>query len=153
MTVQVDYTFTASRNLHTRYRDPFLITVLQGTTPIKTLSDDLRKKMDLLQPTSVIFNIPSRLHLPYRLLEHLVCLLRSEVPCYVIYDDDPIRYRIMPVSLFKYTIEYDITDEIQDEQLRAFLLTNLDIENTNIQIDKEKKAIVNGVIKSIVKEE
>lgn len=76
----------------------------------------------------VIFRIPSRSLLPYRLVEHLVHLFNSDVPCYVLYDDDPIRYRVLPVSLFSYNVIAIYTKEdlgLDDKLVGNFVKTNV----------------------------
>lgn len=105
MAVQTIYILGLEGELTVRYTDELLLNVTHGLTPIVKLSEDMRTKLAGLDVyDKIIFKIPSRSVFPYALLEHLVHLMNTETPCYVLYADDPIRYRIAPVSIFSYTI-------------------------------------------------
>lgn len=129
MTVQAIYTLGLEGELTVRYTDELLLNVTHGLTPMATLTDDIHKKMSGLRCyDNVIFRIPSRSLLPYRLVEHLVHLFNSDVPCYVLYDDDPIRYRVLPVSLFNYNVTAIYTKEdlgLDDKLVGNFVKTNV----------------------------
>lgn len=129
MTVQAIYTLGLEGELTVRYTDELLLNVTHGLTPMATLTDDIPKKMSELRCyDKVIFRIPSRSLLPYRLVEHLVHLFNSDVPCYVLYDDDPIRYRVLPVSLFNYNVTAIYTKEdlgLDDKLVGNFVKTNV----------------------------
>ena len=129
MTVQAIYTLGLEGELTVRYTDELLLNVTHGLTPMATLTDDIHKKMSALRCyDKVIFRIPSRSLLPYRLVEHLVHLFNSDVPCYVLYDDDPIRYRVLPVSLFNYNVTAIYTKEdlgLDDKLVGNFVKTNV----------------------------
>ena len=127
MTVQAIYTLGLEGELTVRYTDELLLNVTHGLTPMATLTDDIHKKMSGLRCyDKVIFRIPSRSLLPYRLVEHLVHLFNSDVPCYVLYDDDPIRYRVLPVSLFNVTAIYTKEDlGLDDKLVGNFVKTNV----------------------------
>lgn len=129
MTVQATYTLGLEGELTVRYTDELLLNVTHGLTPMATLTDDIHKKMSGLRCyDKVIFRIPSRSLLPYRLVEHLVHLFNSDVPCYVLYDDDPIRYRVLPVSLFSYNVTAIYTKEdlgLDDKLVGNFVKTNV----------------------------
>lgn len=129
MTVQAIYTLGLEGELTVRYTDELLLNVTHGLTPMATLTDDIHKKMSGLRCyDKVIFRIPSRSLLPYRLVEHLVHLFNSDVPCYVLYDDDPIRYRVLPVSLFSYNVTAIYNKEdlgLEDKLIGNFVKTNV----------------------------
>lgn len=129
MTVQAIYTLGLEGELTVRYTDELLLNVTHGLTPMATLTDDIHKKMSGLRCyDKVIFRIPSRSLLPYRLVEHLVHLFNSDVPCYVLYDDDPIRYRVLPVSIFSYNVTAIYTKEdlgLDDRLVGNFVKTNV----------------------------
>lgn len=129
MTVQATYTLEIDGGLTVRYTDELLNNVTHGLTSIATLADDIHCKLSGLRPyDKVIFRIPSRSLLPYRLVEHLVHLFNSDVPCYVLYDDDPIRYRVLPVSLFSYNVTAIYTKEdlgLDDKLVGNFVKTNV----------------------------
>ena len=129
MTVQATYTLGLESELTVRYTDELLLNVTHGLTPMATLTDDIHKKMSGLRCyDKVIFRIPSRSLLPYRLVEHLVHLFNSDVPCYVLYDDDPVRYRVLPVSLFSYNVTAIYTKEdlsLDDKLVENFVKTNV----------------------------
>lgn len=129
MTVQAIYTLGLEGELTVRYTDELLLNITHGLTPMATLTDDIHKKMSGLRCyDKVIFRIPSRSLLPYRLVEHLVHLFNSDVPCYVLYDDDPIRYRVLPVSLFNYNVTAIYTKEdlgLDDKLVGNFVKTNV----------------------------
>lgn len=129
MTVQAIYTLGLEGELTVRYTDELLLNVTHGLTPMATLTNDIHKKMSGLRCyDKVIFRIPSRSLLPYRLVEHLVHLFNSDVPCYVLYDDDPIRYRVLPVSLFSYNVTAIYTKEdlgLDDKLVGNFVKTNV----------------------------
>ena len=73
MTVQATYTLEIDGGLTVRYTDDLLNNVTHGLTSIATLADDIHCKLLGLRPyDKVIFRIPSRSLLPYRLVEHLV---------------------------------------------------------------------------------
>lgn len=129
MTVQATYTLGLEGELTVRYTDELLLNVTHGLTSIATLADDIHHKLSGLRPyDKVIFRIPSRSALPYRLVEHLVHLFNSDVPCYVLYDNDPIRYRVLPVSLFSYNVTAIYTKEdlsLDDKLVENFVKTNV----------------------------
>lgn len=129
MTVQAIYTLGLEGELTVRYTDELLLNVTHGLTPMATLTDDIHKKMSGLRCyDKVIFRIPSRSLLPYRLVEHLVHLFNSDVPCYVLYDDDPIRYRVLPVSIFSYNVTAIYNKEdlgLDDKLVGNFVKTNV----------------------------
>lgn len=130
MAVQtIYYILGLEGELTVRYTDELLLNVTHGLTPMATLTDDIHKKMSGLRCyDKVIFRIPSRSLLPYRLVEHLVHLFNSDVPCYVLYDDDPIRYRVLPVSLFNYNVTAIYTKEdlgLDDKLVGNFVKTNV----------------------------
>lgn len=129
MTVQAIYTLGLEGELTVRYTDELLLNVTHGLTPMVKLTDDIHQKMSGLGIyDKVIFRIPSRSLLPYRLVEHLVHLFNSDVPCYVLYDDDPIRYRVLPVSLFNYNVTAIYTKEdlgLDDKLVGNFVKTNV----------------------------
>lgn len=129
MIVQAIYTLGLKGELTVRYTDELLLNVTHGLTPMAKLADDIHAKMSGLRCyDNVIFRIPSRSALPYRLVEHLVHLFNSDVPCYVLYDDDPIRYRVLPVSLFSYNVTaiYNKQDlGLEDKLIGNFVKTNV----------------------------
>lgn len=129
MTIQAIYTLGLEGELLVRYMDELLCNVTQGSIPMAKLSDDIHYKLSGLRPyDKIIFRIPSRSMLPYRLMEHLVHLLNTDVPCYVLYDDDPIRYRVLPVSIFSYNVTAFYAKEsldIDDKLIENFVKTNV----------------------------
>lgn len=130
MTVQATYTLEIDSSLTVRYTDELLNNVTHGLTSIATLADDIHRKLSGLRPyDKIVFRLSSRTMLPYRLMEHLVHLLNTDVPCYVIYEhDDPIRYRVLPVSLFSYNVTALYTKEdlgLDDKLVGNFVKTNV----------------------------
>lgn len=139
MIVQAIYTLGLEGELTVRYTDELLLNVTHGLTPMAVLTDDIHKKMSGLRCyDKVIFRIPSRSALPYRLVEHLVHLFKSDVPCYVLYDDDPIRYRVLPVSLFSYNVTAIYNKEdlgLEDKLVGNFVKTNVkDFHVTDVHV-------------------
>lgn len=129
MTVQAIYTLGLEGELTVRYTDELLLNVTHGLTPMATLADDIHAKMSGLRCyDKVIFKIASRSVFPYRLVEHLVHLLNTDTPCYVLYNDDPIRYRVLPVSIFSYNVTAIYTKEdlgLDDKLVGNFVKTNV----------------------------
>lgn len=129
MTVQAIYTLGLEGELTVRYTDELMLNVTHGLTPIVKLAEDIHNKMSGLRAyDKIIFRISSRSFLPYRLVEHLVHLLNTDVPCYVLYDDDPIRYRVLPVSIFSYNVIAIYTKEdlgLDDKLIGNFVKTNV----------------------------
>lgn len=129
MTVQAIYILGLDGGLTVRYTDELMLNVTHALTPIAKLSDDLHKKMSGLDVyDKIILNISSRSVFPYRLVEHLVHLLNTDTPCYVLYDDDPIRYRVLPVSIFGYNVTAIYNKEdlgLDDKLVGDFVKTNV----------------------------
>lgn len=129
MTVQAIYTLGLEGELTVRYTDELMLNVTHALTPIAKLADDLNHKvMGLSVYDKIIFKIASRSVFPYRLVEHLVHLFNSDVPCYVLYDDDTIRYRVLPVSLFSYNVIAIYNKEdlgLEDKLVGNFVKTNV----------------------------
>lgn len=129
MTVQAIYTLGLEGELTVRYTDELMLNVTHGLTPIAKLAEDIHNKMSGLRAyDKIIFRISSRGFLPYRLVEHLVHLLNTDVPCYVLYSDDPIRYRVLPVSIFSYNVTAIYTKEdlgLEDKLVGNFVKTNV----------------------------
>lgn len=139
MTVQAIYTLGLEGELTVRYTDELLLNVTHGLTPMATLTDDIHKKMSGLRCyDKVIFRIPSRSVFPYRLVEHLVHLLNTDIPCYVLYNDDPIRYRVLPVSIFSYNVTAIYNKEdlgLEDKLIGNFVKTNVkDFHVTDVHV-------------------
>ena len=129
MTVQAIYTLGLEGELTVRYTDELMLNVTHALTPIAKLADDLNHKvMGLSVYDKIIFRISSRSFLPYRLVEHLVHLLNTDIPCYVLYADDPIRYRVLPVSIFSYNVTAIYNKEdlgLDDKLVGNFVKTNV----------------------------
>ena len=129
MTVQAIYILGLDGGLTVRYTDELMLNVTHSLTPIAKLADDLHKKMSGLDVyDKIILNISSRSVFPYRLVEHLVHLLNTDTPCYVLYDDDPIRYRVLPVSIFGYNVTAIYNKEdlgLDDKLVGNFVKTNV----------------------------
>ena len=129
MKAQATYTLGLAGELTVRYTDELLLNVTHGLTPMVKLSEDIRTKLSGLDIYDrIIFKVSSRSALPYRLVEHLAHLLNTNTPCYVVYDDDPICYRVAPVSLFSYTViaAYNKADlGLDDKLLGNFVKTNV----------------------------
>ena len=129
MTVQAIYTLGLEGELTVRYTDELMLNVTHGLIPIAKLAEDIHNKMSGLRAyDKIIFRISSRSFLPYRLVEHLVHLLNTDVPCYVLYDDDPIRYRVLPVSIFSYNVTAIYNKEdlgLDDKLVGNFVKTNV----------------------------
>ena len=129
MTVQAIYTLGLEGELTVRYTDELMLNVTHALTPIAKLADDLNHKvMGLSVYDKIIFKIASRSVFPYRLVEHLVHLLNTDIPCYVLYNDDPIRYRVLPVSIFSYNVTAIYTKEdlgLDDKLVGNFVKTNV----------------------------
>lgn len=129
MTVQAIYTLGLEGELTVRYTDELMLNVTHALTPIAKLAEDIHNKMSGLRAyDKIIFRISSRSFLPYRLVEHLVHLLNTDVPCYILYDDDPIRYRVLPVSIFGYNVTAIYNKEdlgLDDKLVGNFVKTNV----------------------------
>lgn len=129
MKAQATYTLGLAGELTVRYTDELLLNVTHGLTPMVKLSEDIRTKLAGLDIYDrIIFKVSSRSALPYRLVEHLAHLLNTNTPCYVIYDDDPICYRVLPVSIFGYSVTAIYNKEdlgLEDKLIGNFVKTNV----------------------------
>lgn len=129
MKAQATYVLGLAGELTVYYTDELLLNVTHGLTPMVKLSEDIRTKLAGLDVYDrIIFKISNRSALPYRLVEHLVHLLNTSTPCYVVYNDDPICYRALPVSIFSYNVTAIYTKEdlgLDDKLIGDFVKTNV----------------------------
>ena len=117
--------FIHDRTLQVKFDPKDYQSIKTGELPLKTVADHILKDSPYSSFTKIVFNVTNREDLSYRLLEHIVHLLQVKVPCYVQYGSD-IERRIMPNSIFTYTIQYDgaCLANIDVEHQPAFILAN-----------------------------
>ena len=127
-------TLKSDKTLHVNFDPKDYTSIKTGELPLKAVADHILKVSPDHSSNKIIFNVTNRGDLSYRLLEHIVHLLNVKVPCYVQYDNDT-DYRIMPNSIFTYTIRYDgdCLNNIDVEHRSAFILANV----TNLPYDTE----------------
>ena len=126
------------RTLQVKFDPKDYQSIKTGELPLKTVATHILKDSPYSSFTKIVFNVTNREDLSYRLLEHIVHLLQVKVPCYVQYGND-IERRIMPNSIFTYTIQYDgdCLKNIDVEHQPAFILANVTDLPYNTELKNE----------------